>query len=186
VHTLVLTNAAGAIKRDFAVGEIMLIADHINFSGQNPITFNSHDDLGPLLQPSAAQSPAPAEGAGLDMTFAYTPELRQLAKQAAQRLGITLHEGVYIGVRGGSFETPAEIRAFGLMGADAVGMSSVHEVIVAARLGMRVLGLSLLSNMAAGISGEAIATTDIMNISAHATATVASLIEQTLERSAPS
>ncbi|MDR3136434.1 MAG: purine-nucleoside phosphorylase [Coriobacteriales bacterium] len=207
-RVLVVTNAAGAINRDFSVGQIMLIKDHINFTGQNPISFNNAENLAEVVarygtrsggladdweggntraksEPGASTAAFPNEGAGLDMTFAYTPALRQRAHQAASELGVTLQEGVYLGVRGASFETPSEIRAFRLWGADAVGMSTVHEVLVAARLGMQVLGLSLLSNMAAGITSEALNANDIITISAASTSTLANLIEQCLASARP-
>jgi len=134
-ETLIITNAAGGINLDFKVGEKMLITDHINFTGGNPLTF-SEDQGAPVF---------------VDMSYAYTPALRSLALSAAEKTGIVLKEGIYLGLRGPSFETPAEIRAFRSWGADAVGMSTVHEVIAAAALGMQILGLSLITNMAAGV-----------------------------------
>ena len=218
---LLLTNAAGAINRVFGVGQLMLISDHINFSGQNPLTLNAVDNLNEVIEhfanaaptavfakkdrknspvaaactqskiadlscpakgsaTSASASGANARAANLDMSFAYSAALRKLARQAAQELGIKVQEGVYIGVRGASFETPAEIRAFASWGADAVGMSTVHETTVASRLGMQVLGISLLSNMAAGITPDPISADDIMAISADSTTALANLIERVL------
>jgi purine-nucleoside phosphorylase len=152
--TLVLTNAVGGINTDFNVGDIMLITDHINLTGANPLTIGEEQAL---------------QGCP-DMTYAYTPALRKKALEAAQRCGLKLRQGVYIGVRGPSFETPAEIRAFRTWGADAVGMSTVFEVIAAAALNMEVCGLSLITNMAAGIldkplSGEEVFAT--AKIAAH-------------------
>jgi purine-nucleoside phosphorylase len=134
-ETLIVTNAAGGINLDFEVGEKMLITDHINFTGGNPLTF-SEDQGTPVF---------------VDMSYAYTPALRSLALSAAERVGVVLKEGTYLGLRGPNFETPAEIRAFRGWGADAVGMSTVYEVIAAASLGMQILGLSLITNMAAGV-----------------------------------
>ena len=136
VHTLVLTNAAGGICTDFSVGDLMLIEDHINLTGKSPLTGPNDDAIGPRFN---------------DMTFAYTPELREKAAAAAAQCGVSLRHGVYIGVNGPQFETPAEIRAFRTLGADAVGMSTVFEVIAAAHCGLPVLAISMITNMAAGV-----------------------------------
>lgn len=148
VKTLIMTNAAGAINADYSVTDFVLIKDHINFTGQNTLRFNIDERLG---------VPCP------DMTFAYTPSLREKVRAAALEEGIELAEGVYIGVFGPSFETPAEIRAFRSWGADLVGMSTVQEVIAAASCGMEVLAVSLITNMAAGMTGESIGLEDITN-----------------------
>ncbi|MCZ8466122.1 purine-nucleoside phosphorylase [Streptococcus uberis] len=134
---LVVTNAAGGIG--YGPGTLMTITDHINFTGQNPLIGENLDDFGPRFP---------------DMSDAYTAAYRQTANQVANRLGIKLEGGVYIGVTGPSYETPAEIRAFKTMGADAVGMSTVPEVIVAAHSGMKVLGISAITNFAAGFQTE--------------------------------
>ena len=133
---LITTNAAGAINTDFEVGDLMLINDHINFTAASPLTFDDDNDL---------------TGLSFDMTHAYTPALCELARAVAREQSLPLREGVYLGLRGPMFETPAEIRMFHCWGADAVGMSTVHEVIMASALGMEVCGISLLTNMAAGI-----------------------------------
>ena len=135
VKTLIVTNAAGGINTSYNAGEFMLISDHINFL-PNPLVGRNNDSFGPRFP---------------DMTYAYDHLLRKTAKSVAESLGITLHEGVYIAVSGPSYETPAEIRAFRTLGADAVGMSTVPEVIVANHCGMKVLGISLITNMAAGV-----------------------------------
>ena len=138
VETLILTNAAGGLNPSFAAGDIMLISDHINLvgmAGHNPLHGPNDDAFGPRF-PS--------------MNPAYDPSLRALAKDVAQRLQITLREGVYAAVAGPSFETAAELRALRLLGGDAVGMSTASETIVAVHGGLRVLGLSLISNMATG------------------------------------
>jgi purine-nucleoside phosphorylase len=135
IDTLIVTNAAGGISADYAAGDLMLIADHINLvgmAGQNPLIGPNDDDLGPRFP---------------DMSQAYDPALRQIARQVALEEGITLREGVYACLAGPSFETPAEIRFLNLIGATAVGMSTVHEVIVARHMGMRVLGISGISNV---------------------------------------
>lgn len=134
---LVVTNAAGGIG--YGPGTLMTITDHINFTGQNPLIGENLDDFGPRFP---------------DMSDAYTATYRQIANQVANRLGIKLEGGVYIGVTGPTYETPAEIRAFKTMGADAVGMSTVPEVIVAAHSGMKVLGISAITNFAAGFQSE--------------------------------
>lgn len=134
-----LTNATGGINTSFKVGDIMLVEDHINFQGRNPLMGPNDEELGVRFP---------------DMTYAYNPELRRIAEECADRLGIELKKGVYIACTGPSYETPAEIRAFRLLGADAVGMSTVPEVIAAVHCGLKVLTLSLITNMAAGITGN--------------------------------
>jgi purine-nucleoside phosphorylase len=136
IKTLVVTNAAGGIRTDLASGQLVLITDHINFTGYNPLAGPNDVRLGERF---------------FDMSEAYSRRLRQLAHRAATAEGITLPEGVYLGLSGPSFETPAEIRAFRTLGADLVGMSTVHEVIAARHLGMEVLGFSSVTNMAAGV-----------------------------------
>jgi purine-nucleoside phosphorylase len=132
VRTLVVTNAAGGVNKAFTVGELVLIRDHINLMGVNPL-----------------RGPDPGQGPRFpDMTTAYDPGLRDLARAVSE---VPLKEGVYAGFAGPSYETPAEIRMLGAIGADLVGMSTVPEVIAAAYLGMRVLGISCVTNMAAGI-----------------------------------
>lgn len=136
VKTLFLTNAAGGINPSYEPGDLMLISDHINFLGTNPLIGLS-----------------PEHGARFpDMTETYDREIRQKIKAWSQGKGITLQEGVYLATTGPSFETPAEIRAFSILGADAVGMSTVPEAIVARQLNMRTVGISCITNAAAGIS----------------------------------
>ncbi len=134
VRTCIVTNAAGGINPDFEVGDIMVIQDHINLpglAGHNPLRGPNDDRLGPRFP---------------DMSNAYSPTLRRLAHQVAGELGLALREGVYVMVAGPNYETPAELRYLRLIGADAVGMSTVPEVLVARHSGMRVLGLSLITN----------------------------------------
>ncbi len=138
VEALIVTNAAGGLNPAFHPGDLMLIADHINLvgmAGLNPLVGPNDPTLGPRFP---------------DMSQAYDPELRRLARQVAHEQGIPLHEGVYAGLGGPSFETPAEIRFLRLIGADAVGMSTTSEVTVARHGGMRVLGISGISNVATG------------------------------------
>ena len=148
-RSLIVTNAAGGIDPAFAPGSGVLIADHINLTGTNAAA-------GPN-EPRFATAPGTAERF-FDMSTAYTPALRTLAQAEARTQGFTLPEGIYLAVLGPSFETPAEIRAFRTLGATLVGMSTVHEVIVARHMGLAVLGISLVTNPAAGIIREAEAT----------------------------
>jgi purine-nucleoside phosphorylase len=140
IPTMIATNASGAINPALDAGDIVLLRDHINMLGVNPLRGSNLDRLGPRFP---------------DMSRAYTPELRELARSVAEAEEIRLKEGVYVATLGPSYETPAEIRAFQAMGADLVGMSTVPEVIVAAHAGMRVLGVSLATNLAAGVNPDA-------------------------------
>ena len=136
VHSVVLTNAAGGVDLDYKVGDLMLMEDHIKFFDPDPLVGENLPEFGPRF---------------CDMSFTYTPEYRAVAKEKAKELGIRLQEGVYFYCIGPQFETPAEIRAIRTLGANAVGMSTVHEAIAASHCGMKVLGVSLITNMAAGI-----------------------------------
>jgi purine-nucleoside phosphorylase len=136
VKAVVVTNAAGGVRLTFRPGDLMLITDHINGFGTNPLIGPNEESLGPRFP---------------DMSTVYDPALRRIAKAAARELRIPVKEGVYIGLHGPSYETPAEIRAIRRMGADAVGMSTVPEAIALRHAGVRVLGISTITNMAAGI-----------------------------------
>ncbi len=165
--TLIVTNAAGGINPSYPSGSLVAIADHINLTGGNAA-------LGPN-EPRWARRP----GAGqrfFDMTMAYSPALRRLAQAEAARQGLALPEGVYLAVLGPSYETPAEIRAFRALGADLVGMSTVQEVIVARHMGLEVLGLSLVTNPAAGVSNEIINHEEVMAIGKRAEAQFTALL----------
>jgi len=143
IRAAILTNAAGGIRQGYTIGQLVALSDHINFMGWNPLT-------GPN-EPQFACVP----GAGLrffDMTEAYSKRLRAMARQAAAEEGFEMAEGVYLATPGPSFETPAEIRAFQTLGATLVGMSTVPETIVARHMGVEVLGISCVTNLAAGIS----------------------------------
>ncbi len=137
VGAVLLTNAAGGIDASFAAGELMLICDHLNLTGKNPLIGPNDDALGPRFP---------------DMSTAYDPALRAAAHAAARRAGITLREGVYAGLMGPTYETPAEVRMLRTLGADAVGMSTVPEVIALRHLGVRAGAVSCITNLAAGIS----------------------------------
>jgi len=143
IKSVILTNAAGAISESYHQGQLVALADHINLMGWNPL-------VGPN-EPLFAVRPGAAQRF-TDMTEAYSKRLRAMAKEAAAEEGFALEEGVYLAVSGPSFETPAEIRAFRTMGATLVGMSTVPETIVARHMGINVLGLSCVTNMAAGLS----------------------------------
>ncbi len=138
IDTLITTNAAGAINEAFHVGDFCIMEDHINLTGRNPIVGTEPNEMALRF---------------FSMLDAYDPALRQLAVEVAHELDIPVQQGTYLGLLGPSFETPAEIRAFRMLGADTVAMSVCEEVIAARHVGMRVLGMSLVSNMACGIEG---------------------------------
>ena len=138
-HSVIVTNASGGVNESCVPGDLMLITDHINFTGQNPLIGPNEDEIGPRFP---------------DMSEAYTLTYREVAKEAASQLDLTLKEGVYMGYSGPTYETPAEIRMSRTMGADAVGMSTVPEVIVAAHSGLKVLGISCITNLAAGMQAN--------------------------------
>jgi purine-nucleoside phosphorylase len=167
VDTLLLTNAAGGIRRTFAQGTVMLIADHINLTFRNPL-------IGPVL---AGEERFP------DMSEPYDPALRALAREVARDRRIALNEGVYVQLLGPSYETPAEIRMLERLGADAVGMSTVVEVIAARARGLRCLGFSVVTNLAAGISPRKLDHTEVMEIASRVTGELGALIEGVIERS---
>jgi len=160
VRSVLLTNAAGALNPAFGVGELMALTDHINFFGTNPL-------VGPNVEPGPRFP---------DMTGVYDAGLRQHLQVCAQQSGQTLREGVYLGLTGPSYETPAEIRAFRVMGADAVGMSTVPEAIVARHEGMRVAGISCLCNMAAGILPQALTHKEVLEAGAAAASRFEALV----------
>jgi purine-nucleoside phosphorylase len=160
IASLIVTNAAGGIRLDLKQGQLVLISDHINFSGRNPVSGANDERLGPRF---------------FDMTEAYSKRLRLLAHSAAE-----FEEGVYLGLSGPSFETPAEIRAFRAWGADMVGMSTVHEVIVARHMGIEVLGISCVTNMAAGILDQPINHQEVMETGARVQAQLTSLLRALL------
>lgn len=147
VKILLVTNAAGGINTSYNVGDLMLIKDHINFTFRNPLIGPNHSELGVRFP---------------DMSEAYSRRLREIAKTVASEQGQKLQEGVYIGLLGPSYETPAEIRMMRTLGADAVGMSTVAEVLVARHAGIEVLGFSCISNMAAGILDQPLSHQEVM------------------------
>ncbi len=162
VKIVMLTNAAGGINRNFKPGDLMLIRDHINLMGTNPLresVFVGESDR------------------FVDLTDAYDPTLRKLLKQAAQSQKIKLQEGIYLAVSGPTYETPAEIEAFARLGADAVGMSTVPETIVARHCGMKVVALSCITNMAAGRSSAPLSHEEVISTSSKIKTTVVTLIK---------
>jgi xanthosine phosphorylase len=161
-EALLVTNAAGSLRVESPPGSLMAIADHINMLGVNPLTGQNDDDVGPRF-PS--------------MQDAYDPALREQLQACARTLGITLPEGVYLAAHGPSFETPAEIRAFRTLGADAVGMSTVPEVILARHCGLRVAAVSAITNLAEGMGGEALSHEQTLKYAAAAAGDLARLVE---------
>ncbi len=147
VQTLIITNASGGINMDYQPGDLMMIKDHINLTGRNPLIGPNEDAFGVRFP---------------DMSTAYDPDYRELAHKVAKQNGIDVQDGVYVGLTGPTYETPAEIRMLRILGADAVGMSTVPEVIVARHAGIRVLGISCISNMAAGILPQPLSHAEVM------------------------
>lgn len=166
IDTLLLTNAAGGIRRTFSSGTVMLIADHINLTFRNPLT-------GPLL---------PGEERFPDMSDPYDASLRALARLVARERRIAMDEGVYVQLLGPSYETPAEIRMLERLGADAVGMSTVVEVIAARARGVRCLGFSVITNLAAGISPHKLGHEEVMETAHRVRHELAGLVEGVIER----
>jgi xanthosine phosphorylase len=163
---LLLTNAAGSLRADAGPGSLVCLTDHINMLGFNPLTGPNDDAAGPRF-PS--------------LRDAYDPDLRARLHAAAEALGIELHDGVYLAVSGPSFETPAEIRAFRTLGADAVGMSTVPEVILARHCGLRVAAVSAITNLAEGMGGDALSHEQTLHFAAEAAGDLARLIERFCE-----
>jgi purine-nucleoside phosphorylase len=147
VQTLIVTNAAGGINENYQVGDLMVIRDHLNLTGRNPLIGPNDSSLGVRFP---------------DMSEAYSKRLRALAHEVAERQELRLQEGVYAGLLGPSYETPAEIRMLRILGGDAVGMSTVPEVIVARHSGIEVLGFSCISNMAAGMLDQPLSHAEVM------------------------
>jgi purine-nucleoside phosphorylase len=167
IKKLVLTNAAGGINLNYSQGALVLLSDHINLLAMNPLTGPNDDALGPRFP---------------DMTEAYSAQMRQTAKETATELGISLQEGVYAAVLGPSFETPAEIRYLKAIGADLVGMSTVPETIAANHAGMEVLGISCVTNLAAGLSGEKLSHQEVLDVGKRVSGTTLKLLSALLPR----
>ncbi|MBA4535085.1 purine-nucleoside phosphorylase [Brevibacillus halotolerans] len=167
VETIIVTNAAGGINESYKPGDLMLISDHINLTYRNPLIGGNDESLG-------ARFP--------DMSEAYSKRLRKLSKEIAATLGIQLQEGVYAGLLGPSYETPAEIRMLRILGGDAVGMSTVPEVIVARHMNIEVLGISCISNMAAGILDQPLSHDEVMETTEKVKAEFLSLVKSVIEK----
>lgn len=162
VRAMILTNAAGGIRRSLRPGDLMLLSDHLNGFGTNPLIGENDDALGQRFP---------------DMTHAYDREFRRLARAAARRLRIPIREGIYVGLHGPSYETPAEIRMWGRLGADAVGMSTVPEAIALRHAGVRILAISTITNMAAGILPKPLDHSDVLETGKRVAGRLARLLE---------
>jgi purine-nucleoside phosphorylase len=160
---LILTNASGAINLNFSRGHLMMIRDHINLLGANPLTGPNEDRWGPRF---------------VDQAEVYNHELRERLKKAGEYCGLNICEGVYAAVAGPTYETPAEVRYLRAIGADAVGMSTVPEAIVARHMGLKVAGVSMLANLATGISGKPISHSEVLDTTAQMNADVGILLQQ--------
>ncbi|WP_400163859.1 purine-nucleoside phosphorylase [Brevibacillus sp. TJ4] len=167
VETIIVTNAAGGINESYRPGDLMLIQDHINMTGRNPLIGPNDDTLGTRFP---------------DMSEAYSKNLRELAKGVAAEQGIHLREGIYVGLLGPSYETPAEIRMLRMLGGDAVGMSTVPEVIVAKHMQLQVLGISCISNMAAGILEQPLSHEEVMETTEKVKAQFLALVQGILAK----
>ena len=166
VKTLILTNAAGAIRRTYRAGTLMLISDHLNFTGMNPL-------LGTVL---------PHEERFPDMSEPYDPELRRLARLVARERGVAVEEGVYAGLLGPSYETGAEVRMLERLGADAVGMSTVVEVIAARARGIRCLGISTITNAAAGTTAAKLSHAEVMEVADRVKGELGAVVAEVVKR----
>ena len=166
IRSVLLTNAAGGINRRFRAGDFMALTDHINFMGANPLRGTA----------------AGGQSRFLDLTKTYDPNLNRLLRKAAQQAGVTLHTGVYLAVSGPSYETPAEIRAFRTLGADAVGMSTAPEAIAARHAGIEVLGISCITNMAAGVLPQPLVHDEVMETARRVRGSFIALLEGVIGR----
>jgi purine-nucleoside phosphorylase len=167
VRILILTNAAGGINTSFAQGALMLIDDHINLMGSNPLIGPNDDRFGPRFP---------------DMSEVYSKRLRALAREVESVAGVTLEHGVYVALHGASYETPAEIRYLRTIGADAVGMSTVPEAIVARHMGMEVLGISCITNMASGVLPQPLDHEEVMATARRVQREFVALLDAVIER----
>jgi purine-nucleoside phosphorylase len=167
VETLVVTNAAGGVNTSFNPGDLMLITDHINFTGTSPLIGPNNPELGVRF---------------VDMSQAYDKDLQAVAKEAAKELNVNLQEGVYVAVTGPTYETPAEIRMFRTLGADAVGMSTVSEVMVARHADLKVLGISCISNMAAGILDQPLNHEEVIETTQRVRTQFLSLVKEIVKK----
>jgi purine-nucleoside phosphorylase len=167
VKEIILTNAAGGINTGFAQGALMIIDDHLNMLGSNPLVGPNDDRFGVRFP---------------DMSEVYSRRLRAIADEASRERGVAVSHGIYVAVHGPSYETPAEIRAFRALGADAVGMSTVPEAIAARHMGMEVLGISCITNMAAGVLPQPLVHDEVMETARRVRGSFISLLEGIIER----
>lgn len=166
VKRFIITNAAGCVNTDFEMGRLMLIRDHINLSGHNPLIGQNLDEFGPRFP---------------DMSYTYNEELREELKRRASEEGIELYEGVYTMFTGPSFETPAEIRFARTIGGDAVGMSTVPEAIIANHAGCEIIGISFLSNMAAGVLDQPLSGEEVSEAAVHIKDIFSKVVDMAIE-----
>ena len=167
VKTLILTNAAGGVNTGFAQGALMVIDDHINLMGTNPLAGNNEERFGPRFP---------------DMTDVYSPRLRRIADKAGRNIGLLLPHGIYVAVLGPSYETPAEIRYLRTIGADAVGMSTAPEAIAARHMGIEVLGISCITNMAAGVLPKPLDHAEVLETARRIRGQFIALVENIVEQ----
>ncbi|NIK67640.1 MULTISPECIES: purine-nucleoside phosphorylase [unclassified Paenibacillus] len=165
VTALLVTNAAGGVNLDYEAGNLMLISDHLNMTGKNPLIGPNDNELGVRFP---------------DMSEAYSKRLRAIARETAAKQGLKLQEGVYAGLLGPTYETPAEIRMLRVLGADAVGMSTVAEVIAARHSGIEVLGISCISNMAAGVLDQPLSHDEVMETTERVKAEFLALVKEVI------
>jgi purine-nucleoside phosphorylase len=167
IRAVILTNAAGGIDLSYQQGALVLISDHINLQGQNPLTGPNDERLGPRFP---------------DMTQAYAKAYREFAQEEGQKLGMTLHEGVYVALLGPSYETPVEIRYLRTIGADLVGMSTVGEVLAARHMGIKVLAISCVTNMAAGVLHQTLSHAEVLETAERVRGQFEALLQAVLPR----
>jgi purine-nucleoside phosphorylase len=170
IHAVILTNAAGGINLNYQQGALVLIRDHINLQGTNPLAGPNDDRFGVRFP---------------DMTHAYNKQYRAIAQEEAAKLGMTLHEGVYAALLGPSYETPAEINYLRIIGADLVGMSTAFEVIAAGHVGISVLAISCVTNMAAGILDQPLSHREVIETGERVKTSFEALLRRVLPRMAP-
>lgn len=166
IEHVMLTNAAGGVNASFKPGTLMMITDHINWCGANPLIGENDEKIGPRFP---------------DMTKVYWPNHQTKIREAAQLVGVDLKEGVYTWYSGPSYETPAEIKMFRVLGTDAIGMSTVPEAIVANHAGMKVMGISCITNMAAGMSGETLSHKEVVEVTQKVKHLFKDLVKKTIE-----
>ena len=167
IKAVLLTNAAGGINLNYSEGALVVLRDHINLQGANPLVGPNDDRFGPRFP---------------DMTRAYDPDFRRLVTEEGKKLQLNLHEGVYLALAGPNYETPAEIHAFRTLGADLVGMSTVPEVLVARHSGIRVVGISCVTNMAAGITGKTLTAEEVFETGARVKTQFIALLKAVIPR----